>query len=69
VKKVIVDTTVQEKAIIFPTYNKLQLKAIQELGKFALTEGIKLRQSYKRIAKKIARKVGNYRPAKQFKRA
>lgn len=69
VKQVIVDTTVQEKAITFPTDGKLQLKAIQELGKLALTEGIKLRQSYKRIAKKVARKIGNYRHAKQFKRA
>ncbi|EMO89801.1 hypothetical protein LEP1GSC024_2144 [Leptospira noguchii str. 2001034031] len=43
-----VDTTVQEKAITFPTDAKLYHKMRQVLVKEASKENIQLRQSYKR---------------------
>jgi IS5 family transposase len=50
-KRVVVDTTVQPKAITFPTDAKLRYKAIVALGELAKQEGIVLRQSYVRVAK------------------
>ena len=66
--RVTVDTTVQPKNIAFPTDAKLLLVAIQQLGKLAKEEGVTLRQSYTRVAKRAAIKVGRYAHAKQFKR-
>jgi len=68
-KKVVVDTTVQEKAIAHPTAHGLFLKAIEKVGTVAKQVGIKLRQSYVRVAKNAAIKVGRYIHAKQMKRA
>lgn len=67
--KITVDTTVQEKAITFPTDGKLHYKAIERLGESAKDNGIDLRQSYVRIAKKTLIMVQRYRHAKQMKRA
>jgi IS5 family transposase len=50
-QKVSVDTTVQEKAIRFPTDTQLCHKAREELTKTAKTLGVKLRQSYVRKSK------------------
>jgi IS5 family transposase len=69
IEKVAVDTTVQPKAITFPTDAKLRYKAIISLGKLAKSEGVELRQSYVRVAKRTLVKVGRYRHAKQMKRA
>ena len=66
--RVTVDTTVQPKNITFPTDAKLLLVAIQQFGKLASEEGVELRQSYARVAKRAAIKVGRYAHAKQFKR-
>ena len=66
--RVTVDTTVQPKNITFPTDAKLILTAIEQLGKLARAEGVPLRQSYVRVAKRAAIKVGRYSHAKQFKR-
>lgn len=66
--RVTVDTTVQPKNITFPTDAKLLLVAIQQLGKLAKEEDVTLRQSYTRVAKRAAIKVGRYAHAKQFKR-
>ncbi len=66
--RVTVDTTVQPKNITFPTDSKLLLVAIQQLGKLAKENGVPLRQSYARVAKRAAIKVGRYAHAKQFKR-
>jgi IS5 family transposase len=52
-KEVLIDTTVQEKNITFPTDTKLQKKIIEKCRKIADTEGIVLRQSYKRILKQL----------------
>ncbi len=64
-----VDTTVQEKNITPPTDSKLNHKAIVKLGAAARQRGIQLRQTYVRVAKHAAIKVGRYAHAKQFKRS
>jgi transposase, IS5 family len=68
-ERVAVDTTVQEKAIAHPTDARLCYRAIQKLGDLAKREGVVLRQSYRRVAKRAAIMVGRYTHAHQFKRA
>ncbi len=63
-----VDTTVQEKNVTHPTDSKLYLTAINKLAKAARNRGIKLRQTYVRVAKTAARQAGRYAHARQFKR-
>lgn len=63
-----VDTTVQEKNITFPTDSKLYLTAILKLADAAKNRGVKLRQTYIRVAKKAAIMVSRYAHAKQFRR-
>ena len=67
-KRVTVDTTVQPKAITFPTDAKLLHAAIKGLNRLADQCGVRLRQSYLRIAKHAAMMAGRYAHAKQFKR-
>jgi len=52
-KEVVIDTTVQEKNITFPTDTKLRHRIIQRCVKLAHREGVPLRQSYRRVAKKL----------------
>jgi IS5 family transposase len=52
-KEVLIDTTVQEKNITFPTDTKLQKKIIEKCWVIAEREGIQLRQSYKRTLKQL----------------
>lgn len=47
------DTTVQEKNITYPTDNKLHRKIIKKCIAIADEEGLELRQSYKRVLKKL----------------
>ena len=54
-KEVQIDTTVQEKNITFPTDAKLAKKVIDNCSKIAEREGIKQRQTYKRVAKQHLR--------------
>jgi IS5 family transposase len=68
-ERVVVDTTVQEKAIAHPTDARLMHRAIEKLVDLAKLEGVKLRQSYLRLAKRAAIMVGRYTHAHQFKRA
>ena len=63
------DTTVQEKAIAYPTDARLTHRAIEKLVDLSKHEGVKLRQSYRRVAKGAAIMVGRYTHAHQFKRA
>jgi|TARA_R110002124_G_scaffold231691_1_gene396961 IS5 family transposase len=63
-----VDTTVQEKNITHPTDLKLYLKALNNLSAVAKQHGVKLRQTYCRVAKQAAQMVGRYAHARQFKR-
>lgn len=67
-QQVTVDTTVQEKNITHPTDSKLYHKAITKLAKAAKERGVKLRQTYVRVAKQASVRVSRYAHAKQFKR-
>lgn len=67
-EKVIVDTTVMEKAIAYPTDSRLLERGRQHLVKLADRLGIKLRQNYNRQAPRLAGQVGRYAHAKQYKR-
>src|SRR6202522_3022995 len=67
-QRVTVDTTVQPKAITFPTDAKLLHAAIRGLNRLARRHGVGLRQSYLRIARNAAMMAGRYAHAKQFKR-
>ena len=67
-KRVTVDTTVQPKNISFPTDAKLLHAAIKGLNRLACKHGVRLRQSYVRIAKRAAMMAGRYAHAKQFNR-
>lgn len=69
IERVVVDTTVQPKAITFPTDAKLRYKAILSLTKLAKRHGLMLRQSYIRVGKKALVASGRYRHAKQMNRA
>ena len=68
-ERIVVDTTVQEKAIAHPTDARLIHRAIEKLVDLAKCEGVELRQSYLRLAKRAAIMVGRYTHAHQFKRA
>ena len=67
--KVIVDTTVQPKAVAFPTDAKLMHRARERLVKLAKKAGVELRQSYQRVGKHALIAHQRYAHAKQFKRA
>jgi IS5 family transposase len=64
-----VDTTVQEKAIAFPTDARLYHKARGTLVRAAKRMNIPLRQSYERVSKLALAKNGRYAHARQMKRA
>jgi hypothetical protein len=66
---VVVDTTVQEKAIAHPTEHGLLLTAIEPLGAHAKKNRMRLRQSYVRVARHAAMKTGRYLHSRQKKRA
>jgi transposase, IS5 family len=68
-ERVVVDTTVQPKAIAHPTDARLCHRALEKLVELAQRNGVKLRQSYRRVAKRAAIMVGRYIHAHQFKRA
>ncbi|MDH2399059.1 IS5 family transposase [Bradyrhizobium sp. SSUT18] len=68
-ERVIVDTTIQEKAIAHPSDARLMHRAIEKLVDLAKRECVELRQSYLRVAKRAAIMVGRYTHAHQFKRA
>jgi len=67
--KINVDTTVQEKAIAFPTDARLYYKMRETLVRQAKEQHILLRQSYVRLAKASLAKQARYAHAKQYKRA
>jgi IS5 family transposase len=67
-KRVTVDTTVQPKAVTFPTDAKLLHAAVKGLNRLAARHGVRLRQSYCRIARTAAMMAGRYAHAKRFKR-
>jgi IS5 family transposase len=68
-ERVNVDTTVQEKAIAYPTDARLYHKARVLLVKAAKKRGIALRQSYLRLGKQALIMSSRYAHARQMKRA
>jgi IS5 family transposase len=58
-QEILVDTTVQEKNITYPTDTKLALKIIDYCWSYAEAEGIQLRQSYRFVLKDLRLKCFN----------
>ncbi len=67
-KRVVIDTTVQEKNIRFPTDSHLQNQSRKQLVNLAHELGITLRQTYQKQARILLPKIGRYAHARQFKR-
>jgi IS5 family transposase len=67
-ERVIVDTTVQEKAIAHPTDSRLLEVARNKIATLATRTGIKLKQSYAAEGEQLRRRAGGYAHARQFKR-
>jgi IS5 family transposase len=69
IKRVNVDTTVQEKAVAFPTDARLYHKARRALVRMAGSAGIPLRPTYVRLGRQALARQGRYAHARQMKRA
>jgi len=67
-QRVIVDSTVQEKAIAHPTDSRLLEVARKKLVRLAQRCGLALKQTYDKECSALRRRAGGYAHAKQFKR-
>ena len=67
-ERVIVDSTVQEKAIAFPTDSRLLEIARHKVVTAAKSAGIALKQTFAAEGKALRRRAGGYAHAKQYKR-
>src|SRR5262245_18361675 len=67
--RVVIHTTVQPKAVMFPTDAKLLNRARERLVRLAKKLDVSLRQSYRRVGKLALIKHQRYAHAHQFKRA
>ena len=67
-ERVIVDTTVQEKAIAHPTDSRLLEIARHKVASAAKRCGIAVKQTFAKHGKQLRRKAGGYAHAKQFRR-
>ncbi len=67
-QQVNIDTTVPEKNITHPTDSKLLRTAIEKLAQAAKQRGLRLRQTYVRVARHAAIQTSRYAHAKQFRR-
>ena len=67
-ERVIVDTTVQEKAVSHPVDARLLEVAREKLVRLAKRAGIALKMTYEREGKVLRRRASGYSHAKQFKR-
>ena len=67
-ERVIVDSTVQEKAIAHPTDSRLLEIARHKVVMAAKTAGIALKQTFAREGKSLRRRAGGYAHARQYKR-
>lgn len=67
-ERVIVDTTVQEKAIAHPVDSRLLEIARHHVVKAAKHAGLMLKQTFVHEGKQLRRRAGGYAHAKQFKR-
>jgi IS5 family transposase len=68
-KRINVDTTVQTKAIRFPTDARLYHRCRQRLVKMARQQGLVIKQSYEHVGKKLLLDSSRYAHARQMKRA
>lgn len=68
-RRVVVDTTVQEKAVAFPVDARLYQRMREKLVVQAEREGLSLRQTYRRLGKSVAFQFSRYARAGQFRRA
>ena len=66
---VLVDTTVQEKAITYPTDSKLAIKIINRLNKLAKAEGIRQRRTYVKEVKSLRLACRHFRHVKRRSKA
>lgn len=66
--RVIVDSTVQHKAIAHPTDSRLLETARAKLVQAAKDAGIALKQTHAKEGSQLSRKAGRYAHARQFKR-
>ena len=66
--EVVIDTTVQPKAIAHPTDSRLLNRAREQLVEAAQDAGITLRQSYARVGKAAEHQAGRYAHARQYRR-
>ena len=66
--RVIVDSTVQQKAIAHPTDSRLLEVARDKLVQAAKDAGIALKQTFVKEGQQLSRKAGRYAHAKQFRR-
>ena len=66
--QIIVDSTVQEKAITHPTDSKLLQAARAKLVESAQEEGIALKQTYAKESQVLGYRAGRYAHARQYKR-
>jgi IS5 family transposase len=67
-KRITVDTTVQEKAVSFPTDSKLLNRSRVRLVKLCFEQGVVLRQSYARKGPQALFKANRYGHARQYRR-
>jgi len=68
-KRVNVDTTVQTKAVRFPTDARLYNRVRERLVKVARKAGITIKQSYERVGPRLLMQQSRYAHARQSKRA
>jgi len=67
-ERVIVDSTVQEKAIAHPVDSRLLEIARHKVVQAAKSVGIELKQTYAKEGKELRRRAGGYAHAKQYRR-
>ncbi|MDR5727068.1 MAG: IS5 family transposase, partial [Terriglobia bacterium] len=68
-KRINVDTTVQTKAIRFPTDARLYQRMRERLVKVARAEGLSIKQSYEHVGRRLLMQSSRYAHARQMKRA
>jgi len=68
-KRVNVDTTVETKAIRFPTDARLYQRMRERLVKTARAEGLTIKQSYQHVGRRLLMQSSRYAHARQMKRA
>jgi IS5 family transposase len=68
-KRINVDTTVQTKAVRFPTDARLYNRCRERLVKMARQQGLVIKQSYEHVGRRLLMQSSRYAHARQMKRA